>query len=749
MYIYINILCPNWQRGHVQAPSKRSGFGPYERVNRGCPNWLLRCHLPRLGLFPISNTFLCPGSVADPMSTHLLMANFYDVLRVSSTATVDEIKLAFKRRALQVHPDKGGSKEEFHLVYQALETLADPKARKKYDAALALKSTTASAKGVPRPKKKTTVFSMQKPSAQGPAPRQPAKPSKNRPQSDAKKGAGRPQSPESQQTKLLKKIQHLLQQLPRDRRHHVITTMFSQQQREMLERWMVDAQTRQPQPRQPQPVAVAVPSCPKATAPSSSEELRSQVLQQSQGALALPDVERKASRRKASARIKDKAAKQMKRIRSMCGTITKERGWKNETYYYRTRLRFDAIDISTGKCDLPTALEYLVILTAVKQKMRDPSNDATFEQRLQEALATSAKEQGKSVAELNLRFSVLQAAAFFVGPGCLVRTPKVRSIEALGRIRECLQSFPQYGKHIGLQSVFWRCSPAELQDGWERFQTAVVAAWEIAGEDSIDYMRKLRLMHEASVGFRTRHLQIWEQRHMAMQDRNRHRPKRLQDRSTKPLECQERLRMAAHDKQRPRDLRKERHSHFPEPWEREQMALADKNKQRPRRLRVPLQRNRQRFLSRILAVLSQVLARWERILRREAELAEKEQRRVLRQRELDQKKEMEEQPGFGYFFLVLCFFNKQIQWNFMNETSTIVIHRSLGIWISPRQRRRENLSRKRQREEERERREFLAKKMRSDLTMDEILGTNHGVRRNTLHLWDEALFHATWATKDH
>ena len=218
------------------------------------------------------------------------------------------------------------------------------------------------------------------------------------------------------------------------------------------------------------------------------------------------------------------------------------------------------------------------------------------------ALATSAKEQGKSVAELNLRFSVLQAAAFFVGPGCLVRTPKVRSIEALGRIRECLQSFPQYGKHIGLQSVFWRCSPAELQDGWERFQTAVVAAWEIAGEDSIDYMRKLRLMHEASVGFRTRHLQIWEQRHMAMQDRNRHRPKRLQDRSTKPLECQERLRMAAHDKQRPRDLRKERHSHFPEPWEREQMALADKNKQRPRRLRVPLQRNRQRFLSRILAV---------------------------------------------------------------------------------------------------------------------------------------------------
>ena len=55
----------------------------------------------------------------------------YDVLQVDRTATLDEIKLAFKRRALHVHPDKGGSEEAFHLVYHAFETLADPEARKK------------------------------------------------------------------------------------------------------------------------------------------------------------------------------------------------------------------------------------------------------------------------------------------------------------------------------------------------------------------------------------------------------------------------------------------------------------------------------------------------------------------------------------------------------------------------------------------------------------------------------------------
>ena len=55
--------------------------------------------------------------------------SFYDILEVDKSSTLEEIKLAFKRRALQVHPDKGGSKEAFHLVYEALETLADPAAR--------------------------------------------------------------------------------------------------------------------------------------------------------------------------------------------------------------------------------------------------------------------------------------------------------------------------------------------------------------------------------------------------------------------------------------------------------------------------------------------------------------------------------------------------------------------------------------------------------------------------------------------
>ena len=49
-----------------------------------------------------------------------------------------------------------------------------------------------------------------------------------------------PAEPETEQTKLLMKIRDLLKQLPRDARNDVITNQFSQKQRVLLERFMVD-----------------------------------------------------------------------------------------------------------------------------------------------------------------------------------------------------------------------------------------------------------------------------------------------------------------------------------------------------------------------------------------------------------------------------------------------------------------------------------------------------------------------------
>lgn len=63
--------------------------------------------------------------------------NFYDVLRVQKTATQDEIKKAYRKLAMQYHPDrnKGNADAEknFKEINEAYETLSDEHKRKNYD----------------------------------------------------------------------------------------------------------------------------------------------------------------------------------------------------------------------------------------------------------------------------------------------------------------------------------------------------------------------------------------------------------------------------------------------------------------------------------------------------------------------------------------------------------------------------------------------------------------------------------------
>ena len=63
--------------------------------------------------------------------------DFYEVLGVARSATGDEIKKAFRKLALQFHPDKNpGDKkaeERFKEINEAYETLSDEKRRARYD----------------------------------------------------------------------------------------------------------------------------------------------------------------------------------------------------------------------------------------------------------------------------------------------------------------------------------------------------------------------------------------------------------------------------------------------------------------------------------------------------------------------------------------------------------------------------------------------------------------------------------------
>ncbi|MBM3210380.1 molecular chaperone DnaJ [Candidatus Saccharibacteria bacterium] len=60
--------------------------------------------------------------------------DYYEVLGVSKDASADEIKKAFRKRAVQFHPDKeGGDEAKFKEVNEAYEVLKDAQKRQRYD----------------------------------------------------------------------------------------------------------------------------------------------------------------------------------------------------------------------------------------------------------------------------------------------------------------------------------------------------------------------------------------------------------------------------------------------------------------------------------------------------------------------------------------------------------------------------------------------------------------------------------------
>ena len=63
--------------------------------------------------------------------------DYYEVLEVTKTATVEEIKKAYRKKAIQYHPDKNpGDKEaeeKFKEAAEAYDVLSNPEKRSRYD----------------------------------------------------------------------------------------------------------------------------------------------------------------------------------------------------------------------------------------------------------------------------------------------------------------------------------------------------------------------------------------------------------------------------------------------------------------------------------------------------------------------------------------------------------------------------------------------------------------------------------------
>lgn len=57
----------------------------------------------------------------------------YSTLEIPESASPEEVKRAYRKKAQKSHPDKGGNLEEFQAIQKAYDVLGDPEKRAHYD----------------------------------------------------------------------------------------------------------------------------------------------------------------------------------------------------------------------------------------------------------------------------------------------------------------------------------------------------------------------------------------------------------------------------------------------------------------------------------------------------------------------------------------------------------------------------------------------------------------------------------------
>ena len=267
----------------------------------------------------------------------------------------------------------GGSKEAFHLVYQAFETLSDPEARQRYDAS-----------GVPAPQ--APKVPPQAPKGRKAKQRQRFGRSQGSAEGGKRKKAQK--SPRSDLERLMNRLYQVLKALPREVRNEVISKEFSQKQRVLLENWIVNQREEtdtKPQTAKEDPVATS----------ADGEEHVDQCVSLQETSLAVQKCQSrpvvKHRTRQSRQAFKKKKKKKGNTIKGIC-RIGASR--------YQASIFIGPVSIHTRSCDLDTALEFLVFLTSIKQRMKGAASVAafatgTFPGRLEETLQESLLEHGR------------------------------------------------------------------------------------------------------------------------------------------------------------------------------------------------------------------------------------------------------------------------------------------------------------------------------------------------------------------
>lgn len=140
--------------------------------------------------------------------------------------------------------------------------------------------------------------------------------------------------------------------------------------------------------------------------------------------------------------VRGKAGKGMSHV---CGILSRKSG------QYIATQGFGGVIIKTKSCSLQSALEFLVILTSAKHRWAACSTSAPEAQRetLEEALEVAAREQGKRVKDMKLKFHIEYSNNFWFGKGRKVCSPVVHTLDHIFTISKVFELYKGRGSRIG------------------------------------------------------------------------------------------------------------------------------------------------------------------------------------------------------------------------------------------------------------------------------------------------------------
>ncbi|CAE8683237.1 unnamed protein product [Polarella glacialis] len=361
-------------------------------------------------------------------------------------------------------------------------------------------------------------------------------------------GGSKRAEPRSQES-ICAKLYELLKRLSVEARRRVLTASFSEGERRALEQWAKDCRRQEGgdpggdrgaacqasgRTRQEETCDASSSESSSAEGPlalgedggDSSEEEIVELVAIGDGPLRSEDtdseIEEEVGHRIRGAAFAEDTTPEARRENSW----TAVKGLQKRTdgggiggMRYRSCVVIEKIEVMSRYVrDLATAVEYLIVLTTLRQAAAE-NTKSSLDDRLTAALAHALKEHHKTAEEMGLRWRLRFRQSFWTGQKTL-STPTFGSLNAVTDAwRRLSPFFPQNTGSRGKGHVLWHCGLSELQEQWCAFKVVFSEVCRAAGACRETVLSTLDRVAQSNRRHREKLLEFWERDHMKQEDK--------------------------------------------------------------------------------------------------------------------------------------------------------------------------------------------------------------------------------------